>query len=83
MLSFSPYSFRMGSEILAREDLENIMTLGFFRIQFYSLLGTPHLPIFVGPYANVLLQIVHFYQQPIEQQTEISSFVCGEMLVSH
>ena len=31
MLSFSPYSFRMGSEILAREDLENIMTLGFFQ----------------------------------------------------
>ena len=44
------------------------------------------LPIFVGPYAKVLLQIVRFYQQRIEQchqRTGISSFVCGEVLLSH
>ena len=35
------------------------------------------LPVFVGPCAKVLLQIVYFYWQPIEQchqQTGISSF---------
>ena len=81
-MSLSPYSFRIGSEFLARGDLENIMTLVF---SGFSFIHTT-LPIFVGPYANVLLQILHFYQQPIEQchqQTGISSFVYGEVLVSH
>ena len=44
------------------------------------------LPISLSPYAKVLLQIVNFYSQPIgqcNQRTWISSFVCGEDLVSH
>ena len=48
-IDFSPYSLIMGSEFMAREDLENIMTLFFFRIQFYSPFGTPLLPVFVDP----------------------------------
>ena len=67
----------MGSEFLAREDLENMMTLVLLGLTF---------PVFVGPDAKVLLQIVHFYKQPKEQchqQTEISSFASGEVLVSH
>ena len=33
-MSLSPYSFRMGSEFLAREDLENMMTLFFSGLSF-------------------------------------------------
>ena len=33
-MSLSPYSFRMGSEFLARENLENIMTVGFSGLSF-------------------------------------------------
>ena len=60
------------------------MTLVFQDLVLYSIWHTT-LPIFVGPYAKILLQIVHFYWQPIEQchqRTGISSFVCGEDLVS-
>ena len=84
-MSLSPYSFRMGSEFLVREDLENMMTLLFQDSVLFSIRHTT-LPVFIGPYAKVLLQIVHFYWQPIEQchqQTGISSFVCGEVLVIH
>ena len=75
----------MGAEFLASGDLENMMTLGFSGFNFILHLAH-HLPIFIGPYAKVLLQIVHFYQQPKEQchqRTGISSFACGEVLVSH
>ena len=50
----------MGSEFLAREDLENMMTLVFQSSVLFSI-GHSTLPVFVGPYAKVLLQIVHFY----------------------
>ena len=74
----------MGSEFLARGDLENMMTVVFQDLVSFSIWNTI-LSIFVGPFVNVLLQIVHFYQQPIEechQRTGISSFVCDEVLVS-
>ena len=61
------------------------MTLVFLDLVLFSIWHTT-LPISVSPYAKVLLQTVHFYQQPIEQchqRTGISSFVCGEDLVSH
>ena len=50
----------MGSEFLAREDLENMMTLVFQDSVLFSIWHTT-LPVFVGPYANVLPQIVYFY----------------------
>ena len=84
-MRLSPYSFRMGSEFLVREHLENMMTLVFQNSVLFSIWHNT-LPVFVGPYAKILLQIVYFYQQPIEQchqQAGISSFVCGEVLVSH
>ena len=46
----------------------------------------PTMTIFVGPCAKVLLQIVHFYQGPMEQchqQTGVSGFVYGGVLVCH
>ena len=60
-------------------------TLVFKDLVLFSISHTTS-PIFVGPHANVLLQIVHFYWQPIEQchqRTGISTFVCGEDLVCH
>ena len=39
-MSISLYSFRTGSELLLKGDLENMMTLVFNRIKFYSLFGT-------------------------------------------
>ena len=85
-MSLSPYSFRMGSEFLAREELENMMSLAFSGLSLILHLAH-HFAIFCRSLRkNVLLQFVHFYWQPIEQchqQTGISSFVCGEVLVSH
>ena len=86
ILSSSPYSFRTGSDFLARGDLAGEYDdLSFSKFSFILHLTTT-LPISVRLYAKVLLQIVHFYYQPIEQchqRTGISSFVCGEDLVSH
>ena len=78
-LSLSPYSFRMGSEFLAREGLENMMTLVFQDLVLFSIWHIT-LSVFVGPCAKVLL---YFYIEQCHQQTGISSFVCGEVLVSH
>ena len=67
-MSLSPYSLRTGSEFLARGDLDNMMTLVFQDLVLFSIWYTT-LPIFVGPYAKVLLQTVHFYQQPDQAKT--------------
>ena len=40
--SVSPYSSRLDSVFLASMDLENMITLVFFGIQFDSQFGTPH-----------------------------------------
>ena len=85
ILSLSPYSFRTGSDFLARGDLENVMTLVFQDLVLFSIWHTT-LPISVCTHPKVLLQIVHFYQEPIEQchqRSGISSFVRGGDLVSH
>ena len=61
-----------------------MMTLVFSGLSFILHLAH-HFASFRRSFAKVLLQIVHFYQQPIEQchqQTGILSFVCGEVLVS-
>ena len=61
------------------------MTLVFSGFNLFSIWYTT-LPMFVRPHANFLLQIVHFYWQPIEQchqRIGILSFVFGEVLVSH
>ena len=56
-MSLSPYSFRMGSEFLMREDLENLMTLVFSGFSFIFYLA-PHFAYFLAksPYAKILLQ---------------------------
>ena len=51
-MSLSKYSFRMGSEFLAREDLENMMTLFFYDSVLFFIWHTT-LPVFAGPYAKV------------------------------
>ena len=53
-------SLTIGSEFLAREDLENMITLLFIRIEFFLHLAH-NFANFRVPYTNVLLQIVRFY----------------------
>ena len=47
LLSLSPYSFRMGSQFLARGDLENVMTSVFFQDEVLFSIWYTTLPIFV------------------------------------
>ena len=75
----------MGSEFLAREDLENMMTLVFSGLSFILHLAH-HFASFRRPLLKRFAVSCTFYKQPIEQrhqQTGISSFVCGEDLISH
>ena len=74
----------MGSEFLAREDLENMMTLVFSGLSFIIHLAQ-HFVSFRRSLRKMFAANCAFLLQPIEQfhqQTGISSFVCGEVLVS-
>ena len=84
-MSLSPYSFKMGSEFLAREDLENMMTLVFSGLSF-TLHLAHHFASFRRSLCKSFAANCTFLLAATEQchqQTGISSFVCGEVLVSH
>ena len=74
-----PYSFRLGSVILASLDLENMITLVFSG--FSLILHLAH--HIEGPVVKDLLQYVHLSCNPhvqYHQRTGIVSFVCGVVL---
>ena len=68
-----------------KRDFYNLY-LGFFQDSVLFSIWHTTLPVFVGPYANVLLQIIHFLlaaHRAVSSANWDFDFVCGEVLVSH
>ena len=84
-MSLSSYSFRTGYEFLARGDLENMMTSVFQDLVLFSIWHTT-LPISIGPYTKVLLQINCTFLLAAHKAVSSANwdfvFCCGEDLKS-
>ena len=78
-MNFAPYSFRIGSEFLAREDLKNMMTLVFSGLSFLLHLAH-HSARFEGPCANCTF-LLAVYRAVSSANLDFE--FCVEDLVSH